>query len=105
MSQIGFYLSVFAVGFAMSGVAASFYRLVTSQSADFLPFSSSFRGNIVAVLLSMFGGPFIIACKVRNGLKSREMAVPLVAFLVITCTIWSFYSGVAVLYFTHVVTT
>ena len=103
MSQIGFYLSILAVGFAMSGAAASFYRLVTSESADFLPFSSSFAGNIVAILLSMFAGPFIIACKVRNGLKNEEMAGPLVALLLIICSIWSFYSGVAILYFTHVV--
>ncbi len=103
MSQIGFYVSILAVGFAMSGAAASFYRLVTSENADFLPFSSSFSGNIVAIMLSMFAGPFIIACKVRKGLKKQEMAVPLVAILLIICSIWSFYSGVAVLYFTHVV--
>jgi len=103
MSQIGFYLSILAVGFAMSGVAASFYRLVTSEKADFLPFSSSFTGNIVAILLSMFAGPFIIAGKVRNGLKKQEMTGPLIALLLLICSIWSFYSGVAVLYVTHVV--
>ena len=103
MSQFGFYLTVLAVGFAMSGVAASFYRLVTSENAEFLPFSSSLTGNIVAIFLSMFAGPFIIARKVLNGLKKREMTSPLVALLLLICSIWSFYSGVAVLYITHVV--
>ena len=105
MSQIGFYVSILCVGFAMSGVTASFYRLVTSENAEFLPFSSSFFGSLAAIALSMFAGPFIIARKIRNGLKEKEMAGPLVALLLLICTVWSFYSGVAVLYFTHVVMT
>ena len=103
MSQIGFYVSILAVGFAMSGVTASFYRLVTSESADFLPFSGSLTANIIAILLSMFAGPFIIARKVWSGLKNQDMKTPLVALLLFICSIWSFYSGVAVLYVTYVV--
>ncbi len=103
MSQFGLYVFSLSVGFAMSGAVASFYRLVTSENPDFLPFSGSFTGNVMAIFLSMFAGPFIIAGKIWNGLKSREMKGPLVALLLIICSLWSFYSGVAVLYFTHVV--
>lgn len=100
MSQIEFYTIILAVGFATSGVASSFYQLMTSERPEFLPFSSSLTANVIAILLSMFAGPFIIFRKVWSGITNREMQLPLVALLVVICTLWSFYSGVAVLYIT-----
>ena len=87
----------------MSGVVASLYRLVTSQNPEFLPPTKSVPAVLVTVLLSMFTGPFIIALKIWNGMAKREMQVPLVALLLAICSVWSFYSGFVVLYFTYVV--
>jgi len=103
VSQFGFYLNILAVGFAVSGVVSSFYQLVTSERADFLPFSKSPSAVLLAILLSMFAGPFIIANKVWTGLVSREARAPLIAVLVLICGLWSFYSGVAILYFAFVI--
>ena len=104
MSQYGVYfnyLIVIAVGFAVSGAVSSFYQLVTSERADFMPFSMSPMAVMVAFLLSMFAGPFIIASKIWTGLTRRNTRAPLVALLLVICGLWSFYSGFFVLYLTY----
>jgi hypothetical protein len=103
VSQIGFYLNILAVGFAVSGVVSSFYQLVTSEHPEFLPFSKSPGAVMATIMLSMFAGPFIIARKAWAGLVNRETQAPLILLLLAICGLWSFYSGVAVLYFAFVI--
>ena len=64
MSEFITFLYCAATGFVVAGVIASFYQLLTLQTADFLVAQRSVTGHIMAVLLSMFAGPVILASKV-----------------------------------------
>jgi hypothetical protein len=105
VSQYGVYLNyliVIAVGFSVSGVVSSLYRMVTSEQPEFLPFSMAPKALLFAFLLSMFAGPSIIAAKIWNGLGSEKSRAPLLmAALLAICGLWSFYSGVFILYFSY----
>ena len=61
------YLFCAAVGFAAAGAITFFYQMVTSETADFATEWHGWWAALVAVLLSMFGGPFILARKVYVG--------------------------------------
>ena len=105
MSQFGVvfnYLTVIAVGFAVSGVASSFYQLVTSERADFAPTSDTIGALFVSLIMCMFTGPFIIARKVWARVVNQERHIPLIAFLLALCGLWSFYSGVVVLHVSYI---
>lgn len=83
-----------ATGFAMAGTVASFYQLVTAKPADFLVAAGSVSGNMVAVLLTMFGGPFIITRKIIGGMRARQLALlPAVLGLAVV-GLWSVCAGI-----------
>ena len=88
------YLFCAAVGFTASGAIACFYQMVTAQRADFATEWDGLWAAVIAVLLSMFGGPFILARKVYVGIRLGEMgALPAIAFVVL-CLMWSTCAGV-----------
>jgi hypothetical protein len=88
------YLFCAAFGFATAGVITCFYQLVTSETADFATEWHGWPAALVAVLLSMFGGPFILARKVFIGVRLGEMgAMPAVMFAGL-CLMWSVCAGV-----------
>ncbi len=88
------YLFCASVGFAAAGAITFFYQMVTSETADFATEWHGWWAALVAVLLSMFGGPFILARKVYVGLWLGEMgALPAVAFVAL-CVMWSTCAGI-----------
>jgi hypothetical protein len=88
------YLFCAAVGFAAAGAITCFYQLVTSETADFATEWHGWWAALIAVLLSMFGGPFILARKVYNGIRLGEMGpLPALVFVVL-CAIWSVCAGI-----------
>src|SRR5215204_1151595 len=93
MSEFITFLYCAATGFVVAGVIASFYQLLTLQTADFLVAQRSVTGHIMAVLLSMFAGPVILASKVMIGVQSRTIAVlpAFIGFMVVG--MWSVLAG------------
>ena len=82
-----------ATGFAMAGTVASLYQLVTAKPAEFIVAAGTVSGNVVAVLLTMFGGPFIITRKIIGGMRSRQLTLlPAVLGLVVV-GMWSVCAG------------
>ena len=83
-----------AFGFTIAGVITCFYQLVTSRTAEFATEWHGWSAALIAVLLSMFGGPFILARKVYVGIRLGEMgALPAIMFLGL-CLMWSVSAGV-----------
>ena len=94
MSIYFVYLFCAAVGFAAAGAITFFYQLVTSKTADFATEWQGWSAALIAVLLSMFGGPFILARKVYVGIRLGEMgALPAITFVVL-CLMWSVCAGI-----------
>ena len=88
------YLFCAAVGFAAAGAITCFYQLLTSKTADFATEWQGWWAALIAVLLSMFGGPFILARKVYIGVRLGEMgALPAITFVGL-CFMWSVCAGV-----------
>lgn len=87
-----------ATGFAMAGTITSFYQLVTAEPADFLAGRESVAGNLVAVLLAMFGGPFIVTRKIMAGLRAGSVTLLPAAFGLVVAGMWSVCAG---LFFLH----
>jgi len=88
------YLFCAAFGFAAAGAITCFYQLVTSETAEFATEWRGWWAALIAVLLSMFGGPFILARKVYNGIRLGEMGpLPAMMFLGL-CFMWSVCAGV-----------
>ena len=94
MSEIGVFAYCAAMGFAAAATIASFYQWVTSERADFVITRQTGVGMAIAVLISMFGGPFIVVQKVWAGLRSRELrAVPALVGVAVAM-MWSVCAGV-----------
>ena len=88
------YLFCAAVGFSAAGAITFFYQMVTSQTAGFATEWRGWSAALIAVLLSMFGGPFILARKVYLGFRLGEMRpLPAIMFLAL-CFMWSTCAGV-----------
>ncbi len=82
------------MGFAAAAVISTLYQWITSERADFLITRTSAPGLVVAVLITMFGGPFIIARKVFAGVRAREIhALPAVIGAILA-GMWSICAGV-----------
>jgi hypothetical protein len=82
------------MGFVVAGTVASFYKLVTSEPADFSIARRGVIGLTIAVLLSMFGGPFIVVQKVLAGLKSKQLSAVPALFGVAVAGMWSVCAGI-----------
>ncbi len=88
------YLFCGAFGFAAAGAITFFYQLVTRETADFATDWRGWGAALTAVLLSMFGGPFILARKVYLGVRLGEMgALPAIVFVAL-CIVWSVSAGI-----------
>lgn len=94
MSEIGVFAYCAAMGFVTSATIASFYQLVTSERADFLLSRKGPLGIVLAVLISMFGGPFIVMRKVVTGVRSKEITALPAALGVIVAGMWSVCAGI-----------
>ncbi len=83
-----------AIGFASAGTIASFYQWITSERADFTMVRPSPTGFAILVVLSMFGGPFIVAQKVLAGLRTHELRAIPAAVGVVVSGMWSVCAGI-----------
>lgn len=94
MFDLGVFAYCAAMGFATAAVISTFYQWVTSERADFLIAHKSVPGVFISVLVTMFGGPFIVARKVLAGVRSNELRV-LPAFIgAVLAGMWSVCAGV-----------
>lgn len=85
------------MGFVVAGTVSSFYKWMTSEPADFSIARGGVVGLLIAVLLSMFGGPFIVVQKVFAGLKSRQLSAVPALFGVAVAGMWSVCAGIFVI--------
>ncbi len=86
-----------AVGFVASGVAASFYKMVTHEPARFRLLGEGWPAAVVTFLFCAFTGPAIVVeMVIRQRLSDRNAIGLLVAGFVIAA-LWSVCSGVLVL--------
>jgi hypothetical protein len=83
-----------AIGFAMAGAVASFYQLVTAEPADFLVARRGVTGNLTAILLTMFGGPFIVTRKIVGGVRAGQLALLPAAVGLFVVGLWSVCAGI-----------
>ena len=94
MSEFEVFLFCAALGFASAGTIASFYQWVTSERADFGISRPSAVGWLVVVLISMFGGPFIVMQKVLAGVRTHEIRALPAMIGVVVAGMWSVCAGV-----------
>lgn len=94
MSELGVFFYCAAMGFVVSGTISSFYQWVTSERAEFTVARAGPAGIVLAVLLSMFAGPFIVVRKVVAGVRSQEIKALPAAIGVIVAGMWSVVAGV-----------
>ena len=81
----------------MSGVVATFFQLVAAERADFLVDRKTVLGNFVAVLLSMFGGPFILARNAFSGLSEGRLPLAAAVVMAVVAIFWSLCTGIVYL--------
>jgi hypothetical protein len=94
VSELGIFAYCAAVGFAASATISTFYQWITSERAELFATRKSALGLALAVLISMFGGPFIVVQKVWGGLRAREInALPALLGVVIA-GMWSVCAGI-----------
>ena len=94
MLSLGIFLYCAAMGFVIAGTVATFYQWVTSERAQFLAGGSSIAGIIGGIVVTMFGGPFIIARFVLNGLRSREIRPAVALTAAAIGAMWSVFAGI-----------
>jgi hypothetical protein len=86
-----------AVGFVASGVAASFYKMVTLEPAGFRLLGESWWGGIVTFFFCAITGPAIVTdIVIRNRMVHNKALGGLFAGVFIA-GLWSVCSGIVVL--------
>ena len=94
VSEAGVFVYCAAMGFAASATIATLYQWITSERAELFAARANMWGLVLAVLVGMFAGPFILVQKVWGGLKSRELqALPALGG-VILAGMWSVCAGI-----------
>ena len=99
MSELGVFAYCAAVGFVSAATIASFYQWLTAERADFTVARASPVGVVVVILLSMFGGPFIVVQKVLAGVRSHEISAVPAMIGVVVAGMWSVCAGIFFLSF------
>ncbi len=94
MSELGVLAFCAAMGFVSAATLASFYQWVTSERADFVIARQSPLGMVVVVLISMFGGPFIVVQKVWAGLRAHELRALPALLGIVFAGMWSVCAGI-----------
>ncbi len=94
MSEFSLFAFCAAMGFVTAGTISSFYRLVTSERADFSVERKGIPGVILSIVISMFAGPFIVVEKVIAGVRAQQIRALPAAFAVLLSGMWSVCAGV-----------
>lgn len=94
MSNLVVFAYCAAIGFAFAATLASFYQWVTSERAELFAMRPNPWSLFVAVLLSMFCGPFLVVRRVLEGLKARELKVLPALVGTVIAGMWSVCAGI-----------
>jgi hypothetical protein len=87
-----------ALGFAVAGLIASFYQLVTRRPACFRLLQRGPRpSTFAAIPMLVFAAPFIIMRNTLRGGQSKDRGFSLVMVATIIAGGWSLMSGTVVL--------
>ncbi|HEX2257904.1 MAG TPA: hypothetical protein VHG92_14630 [Afifellaceae bacterium] len=93
MADMLAFLFCAAIGFAIAGAVTSLYQLVTAEPADFTAPRAGLFGTLIAVLLTMFGGPLIVTRKILAGLRAGRLTFVPAACGVAVVGMWSVCAG------------
>jgi hypothetical protein len=94
VSELGIFAHCAAIGFVAAATLTTFYQWVTAERAELFAIKSTVPGMVLAVLLGMFCGPFIVVSRVVSGLRARELkALPALVGVVIA-GMWSVCAGI-----------
>lgn len=85
-----------AVGFVASGVAASFYKMITKEPARFALLGQGWLAAVSTFLFCALTGPAIILDLILKSRAERGAVGTLLVGLFVA-VIWSFCSGILVL--------
>ena len=94
MSNLAVFAYCAAIGFAVAATLASFYQWVTSERAELFAMRPNAWSLFVAVLLSMFCGPFLVVRRVVEGLRARELKVLPALIGTVIAGMWSVCAGI-----------
>ena len=98
MLRDGFLLAYCAaVGFVASGVAASFYKMVTREPARFTLLGEGWFAAFVTFLFCALTGPAIVMDLVIRNRVAEKNALPKILAGLVIAMLWSVCSGVLVL--------
>ena len=90
-------LFALAIGFAMAGVTATGYQVVTSRPASFRLLHSGPRpSSLAAVPLIVFAAPFIIMRNTIRGCRIEGGRIHMAMLATIIAGFWSLMSGTVV---------
>jgi len=87
-----------AMGFACAGVAASFYKLVTSRPISFELADAARYHLLLGFVVLMFAGPAVI---MRNAVRGRMIERRAIQWLILSTVIavlWSFLAGITLIH-------
>ena len=86
-----------AIGFVAAGIAASFYKMVTSETARFALLGKGWLATISTFLFFAVTGPAIIMERALRRRDSDENAAALLIASLVVAGLWSICSGIIVL--------
>ncbi len=98
MLRDGFLIVYCAViGFVAAGIAASFYKMVTSESARFSLLGEGWLAAMSTFFFFAITGPAIIMEAALKRVRSGESAVRWLFASLLVAALWSVCSGIVVL--------
>lgn len=87
-------LLTLAFGFAVAGMLASFYQLVTTRPASFTLLRAPARASAIAALpFVMFTAPFIIMRNIIRGRQLQDRSFGFAMLATVIAGFWSLMSG------------
>jgi hypothetical protein len=86
-----------AVGFVAAGIAASFFKMVTSEPARFTLLGQGWIGTLATFLFCAISGPAIVMNLVVKHRPSNREGLGAIVAGVMVALLWSVCSGILVL--------
>ncbi len=86
-----------AVGFVAAGIAASFFKMVTSEPARFALLGQSWLGLLTTFIFCALTGPAIIMDYAIRRRPTNKETLQIFAASVLVAGLWSVCSGILVL--------
>jgi hypothetical protein len=94
VSNLGIFAYCAAIGFAMAATIATLYQWITSERPELFAMRPSALGLFLAIMLSMFCGPFLVVRRVLDGLRARELKVLPALVGTVIAGMWSVCAGI-----------